>query len=364
MSLLEPISAKREDSIDLIRALAVISVLLFHYTYYFKDEYVRWHYTGFRFTYGYLGVQLFFILSGYCIYLTIAHSRSLADFFAKRLSRLWPALIAAATVTFLAIEIFGLPGRGVSILKYISNLLFLNVFTNRYVDTVYWTLTIELKFYFWFGILYFLNAKNIARTWAYFSLAAMAISGLSFSLTHYTALSQAFKFLAEQVFIYPYAVWFLAGIVIYEWNSLSWRQRILLLAPVGAALTISAIWVDWVEALILIPCVIGCIIVIPLRGLTIPWSVRLIGLISYPLYLVHQFIGIIVIRELPALNPYLRIGIASAIVILIAAIIHYALEWRFRPLFRQVIDRFFTWAFSRAAKRIPTFGRFLKSPLS
>ncbi len=337
MPLLEPSSGKREDSIDLIRAVAIIGVLLYHYTARFSDDYLQWHYTGFKFTYGYLGVQLFFILSGYCIYLTISRSRSLADFFAKRLSRLWPALIVAATVTFIFVHLFGLPGLGSNIFKYLSNLLFLNVLTDRYVDGAYWSLTIEVKFYFWFGLLYFLDKTNIARHWAYFSLAAIVASGLSALLTNYAALSQVLAFVAEKILISPYAVWFLVGIVIYEWDTRSWRQRMLLLTPVALSLCISAYTTDWVEALILIACVVGCILVIPMKGLSIPGPLRFIGLISYPLYLVHQFIGIIVIRELTMLDPYLRIGAASAVVILIAAIIHYGIEWRFRPIFRKHI---------------------------
>lgn len=350
MSILEEPAKKREDSIDLIRAVAIISVLLFHYTARFSDDYLQWQYTGFKFTYGYLGVQLFFILSGYCIYLTITHARSLADFFAKRLSRLWPALIVAATVTFIAIRIFGLPGFGVNTFKYLSNLLFLNVLTDRYVDGAYWSLTIEVKFYLWFGLLYFLDRVHIARNWAWFSLLGMGAAGLAALSDSHALLASAFNFLAQWVLIYPYAVWFLVGIVIYEWEKLSWRQRLLLLAPVGISLLASVIWADKIEALFLAFCVIGCILIIPLKGMSIPAPVRFIGLISYPLYLVHQFIGIIIIRELTGVDPYIRIGVASAVVILIAAIIHYAIEWRFRRRFYKAIYDVFAFALPKFAK--------------
>lgn len=353
---------KREDSIDLIRAVAILSVLLYHYTARYTNDYLLWHYTGFQFTYGYLGVELFFILSGYCIYLTISRSRSLVDFFAKRLSRLWPALIIAATITFLVVHTFGLPGRGTSVIKYLSNLLFLNVLTDHYVDGAYWSLTIEVKFYLWFGLLYFLNKKHVAKLWAYFTLAGMAASGIALVTSHYAPISDVFQFLAGWVLIYPYAVWFLVGITIYEWEWRSWSQRALLLAPAGIGLLISA-YGNQMEALILLGCIIGSILVIPMRNLTIPGPIRFIGLISYPLYLVHQNVGIIIIRELTTLDPYLRIMIASAVVIAIAAVIHYGIEWRFRPSFRRYIRNTLAWLFSKFGKPTEAMERFLEFPL-
>ncbi|MBI3573829.1 acyltransferase [Candidatus Kaiserbacteria bacterium] len=364
MALFAEPTKKREDSIDLIRALSIIGVLVWHYTTHLPDHYLNWTYKGITLPYGYIGVQAFFIVSGYCIYLTITHSKSLSDFFAKRISRLWPALIVAATVTYIFVHIFGLPGRAVNTLKYISNLLFLNVISERYVDSVYWTITTEVKFYLWFGLFYFLDKTHIARWWSAFSLVSLAVGILGLSVSYYPTLSAVMGFIGDKIFIFPHAAWFLIGIIIYEWNTTSWKQKAVLFIPVFITLAFTGYTKSWLEMFLLILATIACIALIPLKGLSIPAPVRFIGLVSYPLYLVHQNVGYIIIREFPGVDPYVRLLIAISTVVGVAAIIHYGIEWRFRRRFytyiRKVLD-----PLSRVViKRFPSLERFTDFPLS
>jgi peptidoglycan/LPS O-acetylase OafA/YrhL len=87
--------------LDGLRAISVIAVLLYHY---------RGDRTLLRG--GFLGVEVFFVISGYLITsLLLAEARTsyrvdLRHFWARRIRRLWPALIAMMLVTGLVVAAF------------------------------------------------------------------------------------------------------------------------------------------------------------------------------------------------------------------------------------------------------------------
>ena len=88
-----PSVAYRRD-IDGLRALAVLPVLFYH---------VRlWPFTG-----GFVGVDIFFVISGYLIASIISRELaegrfSLADFYARRIRRIFPALFVTIAATIMA----------------------------------------------------------------------------------------------------------------------------------------------------------------------------------------------------------------------------------------------------------------------
>jgi peptidoglycan/LPS O-acetylase OafA/YrhL len=87
--------------LDGLRAVSVLAVLLYHY----RDD--RTLLRG-----GFLGVEVFFVISGYLITsLLLAEARTtyrvdLRQFWARRIRRLWPALLAMMLVTGLLIAVF------------------------------------------------------------------------------------------------------------------------------------------------------------------------------------------------------------------------------------------------------------------
>lgn len=95
--------------IDLLRFIAAISVVFFHYTYrgYAADNYspIPFLEIGHFTRYGYLGVQLFFVVSGYVILLSV-QGKTLRQFFLSRITRLYPAFWVAVTLTFLVKHFF------------------------------------------------------------------------------------------------------------------------------------------------------------------------------------------------------------------------------------------------------------------
>jgi len=96
--------------IDLMRFVAAFSVMLFHYT--FRGNAadnmfdVAYPIIGLVSRYGFLGVDLFFIISGFVILLT-ARNRDVRGFVISRIVRLYPAVWFCVTLTFIAITLFG-----------------------------------------------------------------------------------------------------------------------------------------------------------------------------------------------------------------------------------------------------------------
>jgi peptidoglycan/LPS O-acetylase OafA/YrhL len=97
--------------------------------------------------YGYLGVELFFMISGYVIPWSI-RDRSVADFAVARVIRLYPTYwlcvaLLAAVPPLLGDWRFHLPLRD----TLLNLTMFAELFGARYLDGVFWTLVTEMQFY-------------------------------------------------------------------------------------------------------------------------------------------------------------------------------------------------------------------------
>ena len=161
----------RFHEIDLLRFLAALSVLIFHYTY---RGTIMGLVGGAAFPlvanvtkYGYLGVNLFFLISGFVI-LVSADGKSPRQFATSRIVRLYPTYWCCLTITFLAILLFG---RGLFIVgagQYLANLTMLQSFAGvESIDGVYWSLAVEMKFYLLVFLLVACSARwgGSSTTW-------------------------------------------------------------------------------------------------------------------------------------------------------------------------------------------------------
>src|SRR5690242_11577590 len=102
-------SRTRFPELDLLRFLAACGVMLFHYTYRAPQQHlcpVSFPILGEIFKYGYLGVDIFFILSGFVILLT-AYDKDAIGFTIARMVRLYPAYWTCVTVTAIVLVAAG-----------------------------------------------------------------------------------------------------------------------------------------------------------------------------------------------------------------------------------------------------------------
>ena len=130
-------------ALDIIRFFAALSVVLYHYIS--RPESAAYPILSEVTNYGYLGVPLFFIISGYVIALS-ADNRTAAQFGISRFVRLYPTLWAG--ILFTVLVLFLLTDKQFPLSQVLANFTLINeYFGFESIDGIYWTLKHELKFY-------------------------------------------------------------------------------------------------------------------------------------------------------------------------------------------------------------------------
>ncbi len=109
--------------IDALRGLAAIAVVGFHLTTRFAEVYGKGGSPAISFPLGYYGVNLFFMISGFVIFMTLERTQRSMDFVVSRFSRLYPAYWASVALTFCITHALGLPGREAGLSQAVLNLL-------------------------------------------------------------------------------------------------------------------------------------------------------------------------------------------------------------------------------------------------
>ena len=145
-------SLNRLCLLDYGRFIAALSVLLLHYTFggitngkVITIEYIPWIIDVAK--YGYLGVEFFFMISGYVIFFS-AKNRSASQFIVSRAIRLYPSFWFAVIFTSFFAYFWGTGDMRVYPSQIIVNFTMMpRLFGHGFVDGVYWTLVYELTFY-------------------------------------------------------------------------------------------------------------------------------------------------------------------------------------------------------------------------
>ncbi len=209
------ISKNRYVNFDGLRGIAILLVVLYHYfyTYHFEgNKYI--HDTALLlFKYGSLGVQLFFIISGFVISFTLHKSKNLLYFAIARFSRLYPAYWCSMLLLTI-LTFFGAPNHDLHL--YIKSLTMAPLLLGRgHLVGIYWTLEYELFFYIIAALLYKTNlfSKNYTYLlWLFLSLAWWYYS--------FDNLPDRLRLVGSYVF--SYASLFIFGIYLYKSLATGW----------------------------------------------------------------------------------------------------------------------------------------------
>ncbi len=330
--------------IDLLRFLAALSVVFYHYTYRgaARDNLspVQFWRLGQVSRYGLLGVELFFLISGYVILLS-AQGKTVRQFLISRVTRLYPAFWVACTLTFAAERIWGPAGAGerlpiqlhATLEQYPYNMTMLVEFFGKIMlDGSYWSLTVEITFYFLVSLLI---AYRLMRHVDWFLAGWLLYVAIAGAVPEVTPFSQLF---------FPrYAPYFAAGMLFYllqQPQGRTWRRYGLLLAAYVLALQagvtqareMSGFYQDTIARsveLAIITIFFGLFFLIAFRKINLSrfsW-LSWLGALTYPLYLVHQHIGYLLFHYLgPYVNKYVLLGGVVAAMLGIAYLIHVLAE--------------------------------------
>lgn len=328
---------KRLAELDALRGLSALAVVLYHYTTRFDEVYGHPCALMFRFPLGHYGVQLFFIISGFVIFMTLEKTRKGMDFVASRFSRLYPAYWAAVLLTCAVVSLAGLPGKQVSFDVALVNLSMLQTFAQvPSVDGVYWTLAVELCFYaIMFGLFkarLLQHIESVAVVW----LALMISVGVA-----ERNLGLSIPGPVKTCLILGFANLFIAGIMFYKimkGEGAALQYAILVLCLIAQRFTSDwrATFIATFFFLVFFAVIRGWLRFIAGRPLIY------LGTLTYTLYLTHQNIGYVIIRALNklSLNPNLSVMIAIAISLSLASAITFLVEKPALNLIRREYKKF------------------------
>lgn len=325
--------------LDALRGIAALLVVAFHYTTRYQAVYGHPTSLWFDIPWGHLGVDLFFIISGFVIFLTLKRTADPRDFVVSRFSRLFPGYWFALVCTYAIVSYFSLPGREVGMRDAVVNFSMIQYWLKiPHVDSVYWTLSLELSFYAMMLVFYRLRLLN--------RVEALALMGLLFfAATHLFERTTGLQVpgLVRTTLLLDYGQLFIAGLMFFRLHEMAMaypRQRtfsvhVILMICLGIHG-----WVHGVDQLVA-ACVFFAFFYAIIYGssvirfvLTRPLVVYF-GAISYSLYLIHQNIGYVVLRKMYGLDfqPLAAIASAAAVSLALATFITYAIE---RPAMRAI----------------------------
>ncbi|MGW7006195.1 acyltransferase family protein [Streptomyces sp. NPDC054933] len=334
--------------LDGLRLIAALYVVAYHYTAFAEHDPRPWGKpvhdvfpTFGRFSaYGYLGVQLFFLISGFVICMT-AWGRTPKEFLVSRVTRLFPAYWFAIAATSLAVLLLG--GHwlrfGRSADQALTNLTMLqDPLGVSDVDGVYWTLWCELVFYLLFlavvakGLTY----KRVVSFCGLWLIAGVVTANSGDGVLNTITMPTQAPYFAGGVaiyLIYRYG----PDLILVGLTGLSW-----LLSLHQTAGQMSAVsghvghHLHWEYAAAFVTACYAVLIAAAMGWLNwVRWGgLTTLGALTYPLYLLHEDIGWAVILHLHGMvPPWPLIGGLTALFLCAAWLVHRYVE---RPVSRYL----------------------------
>ena len=327
----------RVSELDALRGVAALGVLLYHYTIHYDTLHGMVVPFDLPFEIGRYGVHLFFMISGFVIFMTLERTKHALDFAVSRFSRLFPVYWSAMLITLVFVQVGGLPGQEVSTHDALINLTMLSDFLNaQEVDGSYWTLQIELFFYMQMFVWYLVGGldhiKFIIGGW----LLLAAIYGIE------ARLGVQLSYTLRELLIVRYLPFFAAGTLLYR--AYDSRDRVWQTLLMLGACVISAwlVW-SWREAIAISAfCAIFLLVISGKARFLSHQPFLFLGTVSYTLYLLHQNIGFIVIAQLESKGVSSGLSILAAIVfvLLLASVLTMAVE---KPTMRGIRRIYANW---------------------
>ncbi|CAM5497483.1 Acyltransferase 3 domain-containing protein OS=Streptomyces glaucescens OX=1907 GN=SGLAU_08300 PE=4 SV=1 [Streptomyces glaucescens] len=328
--------------LDGLRLIAALMVVSYHYVAFgegWEGAQARLFPVVFRpSAYGWLGVELFFMISGFVICMS-CWGRSLPDFFTSRVIRLYPAYwVAVLATTAVVTEVSG----GVDPLAWRDVLVNLTMLQwpmgVDHVDGVYWTLWAELRFYLLFALVVWrgLTYRRVVAFCLAWATVALLADGYGIRpLAHLTVVPHCWFFIAGLAFYLMYR---------FGPNLLLWG--IVAFSYVMGQHTVMETWSRTLERVgHRIPAwgvtVLITVFFVVMAGVALGWFRRVdwrwlpaAGALTYPLYLLHESIGWEIFHRFQhSVNRWALLGGTVVGMLVLAHLVH---RWVERPVSRRL----------------------------
>ncbi len=277
---------QRISVINALRAFAALAVAWGH----FVAGQGKW--LGLSGKYGYLGVDIFFVISGFVIPWSLHRTRygfrDYPRFLLKRNVRLYPPYLASIAISILAtnfiiVPLFKIPHMTVTGRDLLLHFTYLNdIFKVKWVNVVYWTLAIEFQWYLLVGLVMPLLASR--NRWARF-------------LTP-TAMVLSYWAIPHDRLVFYYLPIFLIGVFVFQYRA-EIISRYEMFGFIAVMVMAMARNTGYLAPLVGVP-----------TGMLIAFStfhsqrMDRLGDVSYSLYLIHLPIGVSLIGMMSHWIPY------------------------------------------------------------
>jgi peptidoglycan/LPS O-acetylase OafA/YrhL len=338
--------------------------------------------------FGWVGVEIFFVISGFVI-ANSATTSSPKEFLFGRALRLYPAIWVCATATLVVLVLLGSGRASEYIVPYIHAMLLVpKGVVGEWLDGVYWTLAAEMAFY---GLVFCamltkkVTLRHVAFGLTIYSAVFNAVALLVLSCTTPSDLPYLVILMFRvpcAAFLLTHGCFFALGI----WLFISANRKLMALERVAVAVTClsGAAEIYFFASFFLtsIPAIAGQSALVPIMvwasavGL-IAWCAnrkrrsaptvsceapayfRTLGLITYPLYLTHNVIGTAIIRVLvnAGLDATSALWVELGVLVLVCWFICTKIEPAIRGAMTQTIAYFGQLPERLPASKRPRFSR-------
>lgn len=218
--------------LDAYRGLAILLVVLFH-------AYTRWpeivpygdQYAFPFFKIGWVGVRLFFLISGFVILMTLERSTHFKDYLVRRWLRLFPAmLICSLLVFFSASFFFERPSGQPTFSSLLPGLTFTDIelwrllfgFPENNLEGTFWSLYVEFKFYLFAALFYFWKGTHFLIS----ALVTVFVSAIAITIINHNFPNEYSALIDKLVYIssFRYFGWFAAGASFYLFSKSMYKD--------------------------------------------------------------------------------------------------------------------------------------------
>ena len=294
--------------IQFLRVIAIFSVVIFHFTARRASElpYGKWV-SGAPWSLGWLGVQLFFIVSGFVIAFSLQNTSKVGTFLINRATRIYPALFLLLPLVFV-VQRFT-PNSPYVNRSTLRNLIgsitlipptALNFFSDSEFDwltLVLWSLKVEVFFYLLCAVVFAVLGKyKLPTVLTIISNVANLVIALQtkFDVNELNFIAKAIK-----VFGFDHLSWFVIGVLIFELRFKSKTRFMRIGLTVTSLSTLLSLYIlndsnlgvllgGTVLLVTALLFALSCVI----KNFPLKKHILIIGDSSYEMYLVHQGVGL------------------------------------------------------------------------
>lgn len=320
----------RYKELDALRGIAALFVVLFHFSMGREQLHLGFYL-------GITGVDLFFLISGFVIFMSISNVSAVSEFAVNRFTRLYPTYWTCVTITFVAkLLMIAYAGKVIntSLSQYLINLtMFQYHFRTPCMDDSYWTMIVEMWFYILIGLMFAVGKlRNIIP------IGVVALVSIVVTFVFPTsAFAFGFNTITGYIPLFYYIPLFFAGIVFYKImhtksNHLWYYLLLVACFAVKIMPPDNGGFISHTHYILMLVFyfVLFILFVNHKLKLLVSRPTLFLGKISFALYLIHQFISTEVILpfliDICGINYWLSALITLTIVVLMASGVTYLIE--------------------------------------